>query len=198
MRGLWLLSALFLSFESLAQQIPDTREQQLMKVAPSQGRALTSRQPVKYLAVDYPGGRKRFFMGDELVMKVKGSRKKIRDNVFAVTDSSVVFAEYSEITNRQEYVEYPLKDIRKVYFLQGGGLAMQAGYLLPFAGAGYFVLDYFGPLWNQEMKGAPLKATPSTFIVSGGLIALGGIAYKSTHKALRIGHRNRLKVLQTF
>lgn len=192
------MSALIFSVNSFAQQVPETREQQLMKVDQNQGRALTSRHPVKYLAVDYPGGRKRFFTGDELVMKVKGSRKKIRDNVYAVTDSSVVFAEFSEITNRQEYVEYPLKDIRKIYFLKGGGLAMQAGYLLPFAGVGYFVLDYFGPLWNQEMKGAPLEITPSTILVSGGLMALGGIAYKSTHKALRIGNRNRLKVLQTF
>ncbi len=162
------------------------------------GRVLTSRQTIKYIAVDYPGGRKRFFAGDEFVFKAKGQSRKIRDNIFAVTDSTLVFADFSEITNQQEYTEYRLEDIRKVYFMKGSSLATQAGYLLPAAGALYFIMDFFSPVWNKEFKGAPLRVTPSTAVVSGGLIGLGALCYKSTHKAMKIGNRHRLKVLQTF
>ncbi|WP_420155388.1 hypothetical protein [Siphonobacter sp.] len=164
----------------------------------STGRAMTSRQTIRYIAVDYPGGRKRFFAGDEFVFKAKGQSGKIRDNIFAVTDSTLVFADFSEITNQQEYTEYRLSDIRKVYFMKGSSLATQAGYLLPAAGALYFIMDFFGPVWNRELKGSSLELTSSTAIVSGGLIGLGALCYKSTHKAMKIGHRNRLKVLQTF
>ncbi len=192
---LFLLSCL--SATTLLAQTPTT-EELLRKSNPSMGRALTSNQSVKYMAVDYPGGRKRFFAGDEIVFKAKGQSGKIRDNIFAVTDSTVVFADFSEITNQNEFIEYRLDQIRKVYFMNGGGLAVQAGYLLPVAGALYFVMDFFSPVWNQEFKGAPLTVKPSTAIVSGGLLGLGALCYKSTHKALKIGNRNRLRILKTM
>ncbi|MFT4033302.1 MAG: hypothetical protein QM669_12845 [Siphonobacter sp.] len=180
-----------------AQQ-PDTPEERLLKTAPTQGRALTSRQSVKYLAIDYPGGRKRFFAGDDIVIKVRGQRGKVRDAIYAITDTSIVFAELSEITNRAELLQYPLKDVKKVYFMKDKPLVTQAGYLLPLAGALYFVMDVFSPVWNKELKGAPIQVTASTAIVSGGLLGLGVFCYKNTHKALRIGNRNRIKVLRTY
>ncbi|WP_307143328.1 hypothetical protein [Siphonobacter sp. SORGH_AS_1065] len=196
MKWIILLLTTF-SATALWAQSPST-EELLRKANPSMGRALTAHQSVKYIAVDYPGGRKRFFVGDEIVFKAKGQSGKIRDNIFAVTDSTVVFADFSEITNQNEFVEYRLDQIRKVYFMNGSGLAVQAGYLLPIAGALYFVMDFFSPVWNQEFKGAPLQLKTSTAIVSGGLFGLGALCFKSTHKALKIGNRNRLRILKTM
>lgn len=150
-----------------------------------------------YLALDYRGGRHRFFAGDEIRLRLHGERRSRSLSIHAFTDSSLVEQVWNEFTARPDFLEYPFRQINRVYLHRGGSLVRQAGVYLPLAGAMYILMDTFSPLWNNTYQGSKIYLSPATAAIGGGLAGLGLLARRSSRRNLKIGPANRLLLLKS-
>jgi hypothetical protein len=153
----------------------------------------------KYLALDASpliGGfhRYRFFPGDNMKFRMKDETIRFDETISSITDSSFTIAVINEAASRMDYQSIRLKEIKLVKVHRTIPFISQASIYFPLAGLIYIGADFF----NRGVDNKRFTTDASTFIVGGSLMATGFICYKMTFSSLKINHKNKLKVLETY
>ena len=200
MKRLPLLTLCFLALTAPAQDTPTrTVEEILQQRNPTQSRALLAGESVRYLALDVPGGRVRFYPGDNIKFRLRTDHTRHRDAIQAVQDSSFTFLVENPVTLRAETLTFRLPDVDRVYVTRRVPFLSEGMVLFPAAGLIYFIADVFHP-GNQLRRGEPYTVTTGTALVTGSLFGLGFLGYKLTFQIHRThpDGRKRLRVLRTY
>ena len=153
----------------------------------------------KYLVLDASpmiGGfhRYRFFPGDNIKFRMHNETIRFNETIASVSDSSFSIAIINEAVGRMDYQEILLKDIRLMKVSRRIPFVSQAAVLLPLAGLIYIGADFF----NKGVDNKRYTTDGSTFVVGGALMVTGLFCYKMTFASLKINHKNKLKVLETY
>jgi len=153
----------------------------------------------KYLILDASpviGGfhRYRFFPGDNIKFRMNNETIRFNETIASIKDSSFAIGIVNEAVGRVDYQEIALKDIRLMKVSRRIPFLSQAAVLLPLAGLIYIAADFF----NKGVDNKRYTTDPSAFIVGGTLMATGFVCYKMTFSSLKINHKNKLKVLETY
>lgn len=194
-----------LIFPTLAQVDPvtgvlrKTVEEILQQRNSTQSRALLAGEAVRYLALDYPGGRKRFFPGDKIKFRLRSDRHRYHDVIYGVSDSTFQFLVENPVTQRGEVLTFRLSDVDRVYTTNRVPLLSEGRVVFPVAGLLYFIMDVFHP-GNQLRRGEEFRVTRGTAIVTGSLFGLGYLGHRLTFRTHRTrpDGRHRLRVLRTY
>jgi hypothetical protein len=200
MKHLPLLALCLFAFSIQAQDTPTrTVEEILQQRNPTQSRALLAGESVRYLALDVPGGRIRFYPGDPIKFRLRTGHTRYRDAIQAVQDSSFTFLVENPVTLRAETLPFRLRDVDRVYVTRRVPFLSEGMILFPAAGLIYFISDVFHP-GNQLRRGEPTRVTTGTALVTGSLFGLGFLGYKLTFQIHRVkpDGRKRLRVLRTY
>lgn len=152
-----------------------------------------------YLALDvYRLGqikRHRFFVGDEFTFKLKHHRKRYRESIVAISDSSFTFSHFNEILNEPIYTEIKLHEVRKIQVYRRIPWVTQGAYMLPVAGGIFLLTDTFLYRGGLDFQ---MNFDPKTALIAGGIASLGIVCAKLSFPTYRIGNKHRLKVLQVY
>ncbi|AEI50715.1 hypothetical protein [Runella slithyformis] len=151
----------------------------------------------RYLVLDVyrPGQirRHRFYAGDELVFKIKGQRKMIRENITSVSDSSFTFTQFNEILNEHIHTEVRLSNVRKIRIYRRIPWVTQGAYMLPVAGGIFLISDTFIYQGGLEFG---IQFTPESALIGGGIASLGFLCKRLSFPTYHVGGRHRLHVLR--
>ncbi|TLV01145.1 hypothetical protein [Dyadobacter luticola] len=153
----------------------------------------------KYLVLDASpviGGfhRYRFFPGDNIKFRMHDETIRFNETIASVTDSSFSIGIINEAVGRMDYQEILLKDIRLMKVSRRIPFISQLAPILPLAGLIFIGADFF----NKGVDNKRFTTDTSSLIVGGSLMAAGFVCYKLTFASLKINHRNKLKVLETY
>ena len=153
----------------------------------------------KYLVLDASpviGGfhRYRFFPGDNIKFRMKNETIRFNETIASIKDSSFSIGIVNEAVGRMDYQDILLADVRLMKVSKRIPFVSQAAILLPLAGLIYMGADFF----NKGVDNKRYTTDTSSIIVGGALIATGAVCYKLTFASLKINHRNKLKVLETY
>ncbi|TDE16296.1 hypothetical protein [Dyadobacter psychrotolerans] len=153
----------------------------------------------KYIILDSSpliGGfhRYRFFPGDNIKFRLNNETIRFNETIASVKDSSFVIGIVNDAVARMDYQEILLKDIRLLKVTRRIPFVTQAAVLLPMAGLIYIGADFF----NKGIDNKRYTTDGSTFVVGGALMITGLFCYKLTFSSLKINHKNKLKVLETY
>ena len=153
----------------------------------------------KYLVLDASpaiGGfhRYRFFPGDNIKFRMRNETIRFNETIASVNDSSFSIGIVNEAVGRVDYQEIPLKDIRIMKVSKRIPFVSQAAVLLPLAGLIYIGADFF----NKGIDNKRYTTDASSIVVGGALMVTGLFCYKLTFASLKMNHRNKLKVLETY
>jgi hypothetical protein len=153
----------------------------------------------KYLVLDASpviGGfhRYRFFPGDNIKFRMQDETIRFDETIASVTDSSFSIAVINEAVGRMDYQNILLKDVRLMKVSRRIPFISQLAPILPLAGLIYIGADFF----NKGVDNKRFTTDTSSLIVGGSLMAAGFVCYKLTFASLKINHRNKLKVLETY
>ena len=153
----------------------------------------------KYLVLDAApaiGGfhRYRFFPGDMIKFRMKNETIRFNEPIAAIDDSSFTIGILNEAVGRVDYQKIPLSEIRLVKVTRNIPFISQAAPLFPLAGLIYIGADFF----NKGIDNKRFTTDTSSLVVGGSLMLAGYICYKLTFSSLKINHRNKLKVLETY
>ncbi|MFN4144496.1 MAG: hypothetical protein ACK4GN_01640 [Runella sp.] len=150
----------------------------------------------RFLALDvYRWGsvvRHRYYVGDELVFRQKGKRRKFREQIVAITDSSFSYSRYSEGLGEYVYTEVPLSSVRKVQISRRIPWVTQGAYMLPVAGGIFLLSDTFIYRGGVDFK---VQFDPKSALIGGGIATLGALCYKASYPSYRL-KRHRLHTLR--
>jgi hypothetical protein len=120
-----------------------------------------------------------FHLGDDVKIRTKKQNVIVKSYLWNLTDSSVTIGPRTTI---------PLSDISAVYKNYHFPKLMTR--FLFIAGTGYFVLDAFNNLINNEQV-----FVPQTMIISASLIGVSLAIIPLSQKKIRIGIRWKLKII---
>jgi hypothetical protein len=151
----------------------------------------------KYLALDVMSGlggfqRHRYFPNEEIKFRYEG--KKYKDRIYGVTDSTIMLVLEDPNTFLPETIHFRLDRIEKVYVNRQIPFISQGAYLLPIAGALFFIADVVNVSRMEKQLAADSRALKAPAV----MIALGAICYKVSFPRYRINKNHRLKVLETY
>ena len=189
-----LLSLLFVAGSLPAQEVILDNKTLLLKQNPAFKVYLQG--DGRYLALDtYRFGfikRHRFFVGDELTFKRLHQRKKFREQITAISDSSFTFSRFNPIINDLEHTEIKLSEVKKIKISRRIAWITDGAYALPIAGAMFILGDVL------SMNNGVLDPgfDPKAALIGGGIASLGILCYQLSHPSYRLGKRHRLKVLR--
>ena len=191
-----LMMVVFCGITTQAQQLLDNKELFLKQHANNQ---TYLSYDGRYLALDvFRLGRikrHRFFVGDEFSFKLKHHRKRYRESIVAISDSSFTFSQYNLVLNETEYTEIPLREVRKIRTFKRIPWVTQGAYMLPVAGGVFLFTDTFIYRGGLDFQ---LNFDPKTALIAGGIASLGILCAKFSFPSYRVGERNRLKVLRVY
>lgn len=201
LRLLFFLVFIVSGFETIAQdaydrlRAPDS-EDLLIK---QKGTRLVTKPGERYLIVDHSsffGGyqRYRYFPGENIRFRLKESKIKFNERIGEITDSTFTFVLINEGIGRMEHREVSLGDIRMIKTTNRIPWVSDGSFLLPLAGLVYIGADFF----NKGIDGKRFTTDTPTLLVGGGLIATGLVCYKFTFHTIRVGNKNKLRVLKTY
>jgi hypothetical protein len=120
----------------------------------------------------------KYYQGNTVIFKLIESQKRISDNIFDLTDSTVIFEGMGEVKLRKIcciYRENWLIDILSSLSLIGG--------------VAYFGIDSFNRTINHEY---PVVQT-ETMLISGGMVAFGLALIPFRYRKITITENWRLK-----
>lgn len=200
MKSLPLLACCLLALAAQAQDTPTRSVEEILQQRnPNQSRALLAGESVRYLALDVPGGRVRFYPGDRIKFRMRSDRTRYHDAIQAVQDSSFTFLVENPVTLRAETVPFRLRDVDRVYVTRRVPFLSEGMVLFPAAGLVYFLSDVFHP-GNRTRGGEEPRITTGTALITGSLFGLGFLGYKLTFQVHRVhpDGRKRLRVLRTY
>jgi hypothetical protein len=166
----------------------------VLRTDPTRGRALVTREPVRYLALDYGRKRQRFFMGDEFRFRRYSDGRKYREVLSYVTDSTLVYSTLNEVTDRYEDVHVPLTDVRRVYLQRRIPWLSELGALMPYFAA----LSVAGRFATGVMQGDIGASMTNFHPIEYGIYGAGVVGLVISKPSYRINGRHRLRVLKTY
>lgn len=163
------------------------------------GTRLVTRPGERYLIVDHFslfGGyqRYRYFPGEQIRFRLKNSTTKFNEQIGIITDTTFTFVLVNEAVGRMEHREVALNDIRLIKATNRIPWVTEGSIMLPLAGLVYLGADFF----NRGVDGKRFTTDPQTLIVSGALVATGLICYKFSFHSIKLGKKNKIRVLQTY
>jgi hypothetical protein len=120
-----------------------------------------------------------FHLGDDVKIRTKKQNQIVKNYLWNLTDSSVTIGPRTTI---------PLSEISAVYKHYYFPKLMTR--ILFYAGAGYFILDSFNNLINNERV-----FIPQTMIISGSLLGVSLAIIPLSQKKCKIGIRWKLKIM---
>jgi hypothetical protein len=120
-----------------------------------------------------------FHLGDDVKIRTKKQNQIVKNYLWNLTDSSVTIGPRTTI---------PLSEISAVYKHYYFPKLMTR--ILFYAGAGYFILDSFNNLINNEQV-----FIPQTMIISGSLLGVSLAIIPLSQKKCKIGIRWKLKIM---
>ena len=120
-----------------------------------------------------------FHLGDDVKIRKKKQNQIVKNYLWNLTDSSVTIGPRTTI---------PLSEISAVYKHYYFPKLMTR--ILFYAGAGYFILDSFNNLINNERV-----FIPQTMIISGSLLGVSLAIIPLSQKKCKIGIRWKLKIM---
>ncbi len=153
----------------------------------------------RYLALDFAPTigtfrRFRYFPGDDIRYKVKGSSQRFRKEIYTVTDSSFTFSYVNELERRMETVEIMLDDIKNIKTFRRIPWVTEGSVILPLAGLIFIGADFF----NRGIDGQYFTTDAQSLAIGGALAATGFLCYKLSFSSVKINGHNRVKVLKTY
>jgi hypothetical protein len=120
----------------------------------------------------------KYYEGNSLIFKLSESQAKITDNIFNLTDSTIIFEGIGEVR------------ISKICCIYRENWAIVTlGSLSLIGGAAYFGIDSFNRMINHEY---PVVQT-ETMLISGGMIAFGLALIPFRYRKISITENWRLK-----
>ena len=120
-----------------------------------------------------------FHLGDDVKIRTKKQNQIVKNYLWNLTDSSVTIGPRTTI---------PLSEISAVYKHYYFPKLMTR--ILFYAGAGYFILDSFNNLINNEQV-----FIQQTMIISGSLLGVSLAIIPLSQKKCKIGIRWKLKIM---
>ena len=153
----------------------------------------------RFLAVDFAPTfgtfrRFRYFPGDDIRYKVKGSSRHFRKEIYTITDSSFTFSYINERERRMETREILLSDVQKVRTFRRIPWVTEGSVLLPLAGLVFIGADFF----NKGIDDKRFTTDAQSLAIGGALAVTGLICYKFSFSSVKINGHNRIKVLKTY
>jgi hypothetical protein len=136
--------------------------------------------------------RYRFFIGDDINVKVNEVKKRFKGTITSVSDSS--FTIVNETSSGFDKREILLHDLRLFKVSRRIPFVSEAAYYFPIGGLLYIGADFF----NKGIDDKRYTTDASAFIVGGALMAAGFVCYKLSSNTIKINNRNKLKVLTGY
>jgi hypothetical protein len=163
------------------------------------GTRLVTKPGERYLIIDHSsffGGyqRYRYFPGENIRFRLKDSKTKFNERIGEITDTTFTFVLVNEGIGRMEHREVSLGDVRVIKTTHRIPWVSEGSFMLPLAGLIYIGADFF----NKGLDGKRFTTDQQALWVGGGLIATGLICYKFTFHTIKVGKKNKLRVLQTY
>ncbi|WP_157607698.1 hypothetical protein [Runella limosa] len=153
----------------------------------------------RYLVLDvYRMGkirRHRFFVGDELTFSTKQKRKKSKQTIVAVSDSSFTYSTYNDILGEYEHTEVMISDVHKIRLSRNIPFVTQGAVMLPLAGGVLLLTDTFITKGGVDFL---VQFDPKTALIAGGIASLGILCAKASFPKYRVGGKHQLKVLKVY
>lgn len=140
-----------------------------------------------FLSLEKPGRikRVRFYVGDELTIKFKGSKKRVKHTITKIKKDTL------ELSN--EVVD--LQKIEKITLYSENGLLKAGAKYLPIAGLLFFLGDMINPVFSGK---DPFQIRPGSIIFPGILIGSGLILKVFEKRTLKLNKNRYLKILEKF
>jgi hypothetical protein len=120
----------------------------------------------------------KYYQGNTVIFKLIEGQKKISDNIFDLTDSTIIFEGIGEVK---------ISKICCIY--RENWLIVTLGSLSLIGGAAYFGIDSFNRMINHEY---PVIQT-ETMWISGGMIAFGLALIPFRYRKINISENWKLK-----
>lgn len=153
-------------------------------------RAKTMFNKGRYLVLENlrRGNRSRFYEGDIFRFRTKDNFL-FENDIYAIKDSSIVITSLNEVTNRYEYVEIKLDEIKRIYTHPKRKIHIN---LYTFAPVGYLFVEWAA--WNVS----PLtnKKLPIAIGLSLAQPLIGIIS--NQFRSRRITENYRLRIFQSL
>lgn len=134
------------------------------------------------------GSRTRFYEGDMFRFRTKDDFV-FENDIYAINDSSIVITSLNEVTNRYEYVEIRLDDIKRIYKFPKKKMHIN---LYTFSPLGYLLVEWVyykvPPFSNKKLPLAIGLSLAQPFI---GVIA-------NQFRSRRITENYRLRIFQSL
>lgn len=153
-------------------------------------RAKTMFNKGRYLVLENlrRGNRSRFYEGDMFRFRTKDNFL-FENDIYAIKDSSIIITSLNEVTNRYEYVEIKLDEIKRIYTHPKRNIHIN---LYTFAPVGYLFVEWAA--WNVS----PLtnKKLPIAIGLSLAQPLIGIIS--NQFRSRRITENYRLRIFQSL
>jgi hypothetical protein len=124
----------------------------------------------------------KYYQGNGLIFKISGGQSRISDNIFDLTDSTVIFEGLGEVK---------ISNIACIY--RENWLIETLSGLSLLGGVAYFGLDSFNRMINHEY---PVCQT-ETMWISGGMVAFGLALIPLRYRKINISEKWKLKCIDT-
>lgn len=170
------------------QREPLSVEELIYRKDPTRAKAMFTKG--RYLVLENlrNNSRTRFYEGDLFRFKTKDDFV-FENDIYAIKDSSLVITSLNEVTNRYEYVEIKLNEIKRIYKHSKKKIHIN---LYTFAPVGYLFIEWAAwktpPLSNPKLSLAIGLSLAQPFI---GVIS-------NQFRSRRITENYRLRIFQSF
>jgi len=199
-KNVYLLLLLFFSTLGIMAQPQQTLDaNELFLKQNPQYRSTLTKDGGRYLVLDvFKMGkirRHRFFVGDEFTFFVKNHRKRTKQTIVAISDSSFTYSNYNEVLGEFIPTEVKLTDVRKVRLSRNIPFVTQGAFMLPLAGGVLLLTDTFITKGGVDFL---VQFDPKTALIAGGIASLGVLCAKASFPKYRVGGKHQLKVLKVY
>ena len=163
-------------------------EEILYNKDPNKAKAMFNKD--RYLVLENlrNGNRVRFYKGNILRFRTK-DHVTYEDDIYDITDSSIVITSLNEVMNRYEYVEIKLSDISRVYKRPKKKLHFGIANFAPF---GYLLIEWVA--WNVNPIDNPKLPLAAGLTAASPLFTV----LQNSIRSRKLRENYRLRVLQGF
>ncbi|MCK9399665.1 MAG: hypothetical protein M0Q51_06675 [Bacteroidales bacterium] len=120
----------------------------------------------------------KYYEGAEILFQLSGSKGRISDHIFDLTDTSVIFEEHGEV--KMSNISFIFRENWLIQILRGLSLT---------GGVAYFGVDSFNRLINHE---GPVIQT-ETLLISGGMVAFSFALIPFRYRKINTSEKWQLK-----
>jgi hypothetical protein len=185
---LFLLIFSTINAQDFHQRQAKSIERLIFDKDPNQAKALYNKEKFLVLENLRTNSRKRFYIGDVFRCKTKEGFV-YADEIYNITDSSFVVTSLNETTNRYEYVEIKLNEIRRIYKRPKRKVGFGIATFSPF---GYLVFEWVA--WGVSPFKSEKLPIAAALTVAQPLFTVISNQFRSK----KLTENYRLRVFQAF